>query len=690
MFVFASVFAVIIFDGEHLETHVEVGLDLHLASAFIGGFITTYFSGCNLSIAGPDINPTVFFAAGTAVIKSHIVGSGEEKEKSQMVTVLLLIVTGSLAVSLSFYTLGKLRLSRLIQFTPASVLSGFLACVGFAVVAEAITVSTGVHFSGSHLDDIFLTWNGWKLLLPALFLGVPLYVAKRYHFSEPAIYLPIFLILPFIIFYISLLSTGTSHEEAEASGWFFPEARTATFYDPWVWFWGNISYIDGDAYLAALPDVLAMVVIVTLDYLFKLAGTEKALAIDLDYDDEMRLTGKFNLINALFVGPPSYSQMKFNVMNHGIVGRTDDRLPGYIAATFTMFMYFGGFPLINILPRFFLGGLLFFAGLGFLVENLWDARQYLSKKEWVTVWIILILFLVFGLLIAVIAGIGLAAIIFSIQYSTRTEAKAIVTGKTFHSTVVRPLVHYQKLQHLGDLMLGIVLKGLVFFGSVSKIQNYVSDHIRQQEGEKKPRYARTRYVIFDFESVLGMDSSSPAVFMKLTRMASHHQYVIVWSGLSSKILSRLEGEGVIGERDLVFESMDLATEFVEENILKYAATIRSKWLILPFMKKLNAVASYNATRPPFEDLFTSHGGVLWRYCQRETLSAGTVLFRTGELLPKLFILQSGKCGRLEMGERDWKREERMGGREKDEEREGEGERTRERETRQTYRYNERE
>ena len=49
-----------------------------------------------------------------------------------------------------------------------------------------------------------------------------------------------------------------------------------------------------------------------------------------------------------------------------------------VCGLFNAAMFLSGFPLINYLPRFFLAGLLIFAGAGFIVENLFDARSTLS------------------------------------------------------------------------------------------------------------------------------------------------------------------------------------------------------------------------------------------------------------------------------------------------------------------------
>ena len=47
--------------------------------------------------------------------------------------------------------------------------------------------------------------------------------------------------------------------------------------------------------------------------------------------------------------------------------------------------------LINGMPRFVLAGLLIYSGVGFLVDNLWEARRRMTKFSFATVWCIFLL-----------------------------------------------------------------------------------------------------------------------------------------------------------------------------------------------------------------------------------------------------------------------------------------------------------
>lgn len=82
-----------------------------------------------------------------------------------------------------------------------------------------------------------------------------------------------------------------------------------------------------------------------------------------------------------------YAQLKFNTLNVGITGSNKSRIPGIFTALFNGALFLSAFPLIDYLPRFFIGGILIFAGAGFVVENLIDTwtKSRLSIFEYIIV-----------------------------------------------------------------------------------------------------------------------------------------------------------------------------------------------------------------------------------------------------------------------------------------------------------------
>ena len=79
---------------------------------------------------------------------------------------------------------------------------------------------------------------------------------------------------------------------------------------------------------------------------------------DMDFDKEIVLASKYNLINTFGIAAPGYSLLKFTWENYGFIHNTHDKLPGVTYVSFVAISFFSGFPIVNVLPRFFLVRLL--------------------------------------------------------------------------------------------------------------------------------------------------------------------------------------------------------------------------------------------------------------------------------------------------------------------------------------------
>ena len=163
---------------------------------------------------------------------------------------------------------------------------------------------------------------------------------------------------------------------------------------------------------------------------------------------------------------------QFAMLNYGIIHNNNDRLPALICALFNGILFFSGFPLLNYLPRFLLGGLLIFAGLPFIDNNLFDSYKHMTKKEFFAAWGIVILTALFGLLVGVVSGVAMAALIFSIQSGRKKVIASIMSGADYQSTVVRSITQEIKLEHLGHSVSIIKLRNYIFFGSADQV-NYI-------------------------------------------------------------------------------------------------------------------------------------------------------------------------------------------------------------------------
>ena len=212
-----------------------------------------------------------------------------------------------------------------------------------------------------------------------------------------------FIFVPLILFFIVITASGASMEYLRETGWFLTQARdgqgcveNCAFV--YVDFWQTLQVTYGgiasnlvawSAVPRCIPLFVMGAVMTSLDNMLKLTSSEKGLGIDLNYNHEIKLGGKATIFSSFLAGSPAYGQTKFNVINLSIAGTSESFLPTLHLGCLCMLLFLSGVAgnIINIMPRFLLGGLCVFSGVGFLYENLWEGRKKMSRASFAIVWV---------------------------------------------------------------------------------------------------------------------------------------------------------------------------------------------------------------------------------------------------------------------------------------------------------------
>ena len=388
--------------------------------------------------------------------------------------------------------------------------------------------------------------------------------------------------------------------------------------------------------------ILILPLIESIDCLLKMAGTEKAVGIEVDLNSEFKLAGLTNLLLAPLVSAPGFHQTKFVVMNYNFLGRLDRKESGIIVAVLLSVVFMSGFPLLNYLPRFLLGGLLMFVGVDFVVDNLISCSKRLALPEYALVWVITALSVKFSFLTAIAAGLLLSILVFARRYAVISPVQSIQQG--LDCPILRPEAEAQKLQQLGSqLCVVIQLKGFVFFGSASFIQEAVEECLRHLSDPKLPK--SSRFVILNFQSVSNIDAAACDIFAKVARMAFRSKVHLLWAGMAEP-LRVLILETKCAAEAACFVDVDAAKEWVQAQVLEFSHARTRLWLVTDSLKYMNAVARLNralrwmskADKGPDLDL-----GCLEPYWQLVRMQEGQVLCQAGVVPDALYCLQQGRA-----------------------------------------------
>jgi hypothetical protein len=98
-------------------------------------------------------------------------------------------------------------------------LAGFLASIGYIVLVKGLRIAIPLDVWSAGPTNPW--W--WIFLSPAVPMGLILYLRGRFKCGNPALMLPLLLIVPLVCFYIVLYATGSDVGSARQQGWMFQE-----------------------------------------------------------------------------------------------------------------------------------------------------------------------------------------------------------------------------------------------------------------------------------------------------------------------------------------------------------------------------------------------------------------------------------------------------------------------------------
>jgi SulP family sulfate permease len=240
-----------------------------------------------------------------------------------------------------------------------------------------------------------------------------------------------------------------------------------------------------------------------------------------------------------------------------------NRLVALFSALVTAVALLVGASALSLIPKFMVGGLIFFAGLSFLVEWLYDARHQLPRIDYILVWAILIVIGWLGFLQGVGVGIVIATALFVVNYSRIGIVKDTLTGSSYRSNMERPFEQLQLIKRLGECILILRLQGFIFFGTSQSLVNRLNERL------KDTSQGKLRFLILDFQHVTALDASALFSFVRLKQLASANQFRLVFTDINKDLRMRLAPSG-LDEDEVTIRiqpTMDYGMEWCESKLL---------------------------------------------------------------------------------------------------------------------------
>jgi SulP family sulfate permease len=314
---------------------------------------------------------------------------------------------------------------------PYPVVGGFVAGTGLLLAQGALGVMTGKPPSLANLNILFRPEN-LLLWIPGILFGAIMLIASRR--SKHFLTYPALLTGAVALFYLVIWISGYTIDQVRGMGLLlgpFPEGALWTPLDLSL-----LADVDWGLIARQASNIAAVALISIVALLLNASALELIAQKDMDLDRELISTGVANIVGGLAGGSVGYHHLGVSsiALRMGIASRM-------VALFSTMVLglaLLSGATLLSLIPKFVAGGMIFFVGLSFLVEWLYDAWFQLTPIDYALVWVILIVVGAVGFLEGVGMGVAIAVILFVVNYSRVDIAKDQLTGTSYQSNLERP------------------------------------------------------------------------------------------------------------------------------------------------------------------------------------------------------------------------------------------------------------
>lgn len=215
-----------------------------------------------------------------------------------------------------------------------------------------------------------------------------------------------------------------------------------------------------------------------LTILLSVASLELSYHKEFDLNKALKTHALLGGISALLGGFVGIIAIGRTTLNRQAGGGA---VAGVVASAMCLAMLLGAEPVIAVVPKAALGGLVLFLGLNMLKQWLWGRRRTTTRVEFTQIFLILALVANYGFLVGFAAGLLISCIVFVITYSRIPLADLATNLSLFASSVVRPDYEAETLREHGDKTLLYRLSGYVFFGSAIGVFQRILRRYRDTE-----------------------------------------------------------------------------------------------------------------------------------------------------------------------------------------------------------------
>lgn len=550
---FVVAVTIVAFNSLIFKDNIISYFPLGVGSTLLGYIIVNFFTAGFSSFSYATARPEVAIAVIIAIIFANIAANPMPHE-NLTATLIATIMLLTLTVGLCMLLLGIFKLGQSVRFLPYPVLGGILlGCAMMMVRAAFYLLNNQQAFKLENLmQQHHLLQFGVSIFLTIIML----FSAQK---KTRAWILPFSLITMTIIVLLSLKFNHISHQEAIRLGWILPHFSSPKFVVEELNF-SLLQHIEWQIIAQQSSYILSVIGLIIIILLLNVSGLEVSGKQPADFERELKLAGIANLLGGIFGGLTAILSLSNTLLHKNLGGkyRTSGLLAGIVCFSILVF----NTEALASLPIPVIASLLLFTGSKIIVGWLYEGWFTFPRMDYFIILFITTIITFWSFLPGILFGIVITSLNFIVQYAKINAIKLSVSGKYFHSNLIRPIQKQEWLSHHGDEILVIKLQGYLFFGSTKLLLDNLIKLLDEKEGV-------THFLIFDFQFVNGIDTSTNFTFKRLHQHPKIAALTILFTGCNAEITQMLDLHGIFKNKKIsAFPDLDQGLEWCESQLLK--------------------------------------------------------------------------------------------------------------------------
>lgn len=471
-----------------------------LYTAITAGFVVAFLGGSRVQIAGPT-------AAFATIVAGIVASEGMDG-----------LVISTIMAGIFLVIMGLCRFGSLIKYIPNTITSGFTFGIAVTIVVGQIKDFCGMKFAGSPVEttekiaEIFKslsTFNIQAFLIGLLSLAILIFWPKKLSKIPPSL---IAVIVGAVVVKFSGINVNTIGDLYEIS------SAPPKFALPEV----SLSRIR-----SLLPNAFTIAVLAAVESLLSCVVADGMIGSKHRSNMELTAQGIGNIVSALFGGIPATGAIARTAANIKNGGRTP--IAGMIHSVVLLVILVLLMPYAAMIPMPTIAAILFI-----VAYNMCGWREIVNqvkispKSDIVVLFTTLILTVVFDLVIAIGAGIVLAALLFMKRMADVTE----VHGWVYVDDEDTDPDHIS-LKKVPDNTRVYEINGPMFFAAADKF-NYILDD-----------YSKIDVLCIRMRNVPAIDAAGVETLNKITEKCKKLNIKVVFSHVNEQPMHAMEKAGFI-------------------------------------------------------------------------------------------------------------------------------------------------